>query len=171
MRAHGENGERRPTGTSLVETLVATALLGIVLVALLGGVTRARHVLESARQLDEAEAVAAEVLATARRLHVLQLAELLAEDDPTGARATWRSNHPPSDHLPPEWSELLTSWREAVDGLPGGRLIVSVRGFDRLGPDVDDVPLLHARFVQLAVTVRWREGVRERATWHQHLFG
>lgn len=151
-------------GFSLVEVMIASALLATVLLSIGGVFLAGSQNVSSGRELTEAVTIANSVTEQVLAWPYEKVWGMTGgtADSET---ATWRNDATqptyvgdPADVA--DWTATAQAWTEKVESdLNEGILIYRVDGIDRLPDEVDDglQTFRDAEFLRVTVTVRWTE--------------
>jgi prepilin-type N-terminal cleavage/methylation domain-containing protein len=148
---------RSEDGFSLVEVILALALLGAVLISISGLFVIGGRSVQSGRTSSEALAAARTVLEDINHWGFRQTYMIFGIDHTATTAAPVRTDVATGDaHL----DEMLQRWQ----GLIGGKLFdgYATVELEPLGYDSTIPQFQNARAIRITVTVFWNEGIRPR---------
>ena len=161
-------GDRGQRGFSLIEVLAASAiLLGVMLSIMTMFIYGGQHI-NSGKMMTKATSIASDVQEQFRKLGIVPTYSLI-EDEGTPAEDshyTWNSdtdlpNYPDATAA---YQAILEDWADQVEtGLPQGTMTITVRSLQELGDYPLEIAFDDAIYVQVVVTVRWKERRRLRS--------
>jgi hypothetical protein len=164
---------RTEAGYSLIEVLAASTLLAGVLISIMTMFVFGGQNINSGKLMTKATSIATDSLEEFRRLNYVQCYEILedARND-NDSQYEWRSDEfgPNAPLDGGAFDEVLEGWKADVEeGLPEGRMVITVKGLSGLGVDPTAEAFLTADVIQVVVSVEWRDKRRERSVVFQIL--
>ena len=156
-------------GYSLVEVLIASALLAGVLLSISSMFILGSQSVRSGRDLTLATTLANSAMEESLALP-FELVWGITGATSTQPTMTWDTDQPtpayvgaPQDVL--LWSSIVDAWREEAQGLQDGRLTIRVDGIERLPTELQAglAPYVDSIYLRITITVAWTEmGRRHR---------